>query len=137
MAGRGPALGAGRGPAVRQPQLGPRIAAVAHEGEPFAVAHEGACEAHRTDQRAVRGRLVVEAEIVALVADGVDALGQLAKTARADGARRPPERRVVGWRGRIFRERVKDVGQHQFLVLLLVMKPDLEHRDHAIERVTG
>ena len=137
MAGRGPALGADRGPAVRQPQLGPRIAAVAHEGEPFAVAHEGAGEAHRPDQRAVRRGLVVEAEIAALMADGVDALGQFAIAARAGGARRPPERRVVGRRGRIFRERVKDVGQHQFLVLLLVIEPDFEQCDHAFECVAG
>ena len=95
--------------------------------------HEGTGDAHRPDERTVGGRLVVETEPVPLVPDGVNAFAELAE-ARAGGAR-PPERRIVGRRRRIFGKRVEDVGQDQFLVLLLVMKPDLDEIDEPRERI--
>src|SRR5208283_913513 len=79
MAGRGPAFGADRGPAVRQPQFGPLIAAVAHESEPVTVAHQAAGDTYRPHQRAMRGGLVVETEILGLMPNGVDAFGQCAQ----------------------------------------------------------
>ena len=39
--------------------------------------------------------------------------------------------RVIDRIGRVLREGVQDVGEQQFLVLLLVMQADLQDREHA------
>ena len=38
--------------------------------------------------------------------------------------------RIVGWSARVLREGVQDIGQHQFLMLLLVIEADLEDAEH-------
>ena len=43
-------------------------------------------------------------------------------------ASREAPRRVIGRRDRVLRERMQDVGQHQFLMLLLVVEADFDQR---------
>ncbi len=75
-------------------------------------------------------RLVVEAEARALVTDGMNAGGHIDEAARSlAGARRLPFR-VVNRIGRILREGVQDIGDQQFLVLLLVMQADFDNAEH-------
>ena len=108
--------------------MGVAIAAVGHEGEPFAVGDQRARDAHGLDQLLVRGRLVVEAIAGAFMADLVDAGGEFDEPFAAFGARRLPVRIVRGI-GRVQREGVENVGEHQLLMLLLVVQPDLEHAE--------
>ena len=45
---------------------------------------------------------------------------------------------VIGRRDRVLREGVQDVGEQQFLMLLLVIEPDLEDAQHLGElRLVG
>ncbi len=55
---------------------------------------------------------------------------------RCGNARRAPSRVVdrISW---ILRKGVQDVGEDQFLVLLLVMQPDLQDRQHLRELRSG
>jgi hypothetical protein len=71
--------------------------------------------------------LVVEAERLAFVTDRMNAGGHRHKTARAPGGAWHLPIRIVRRVGRILREGVQDVGEQQFLVLLLVMQPDLHN----------
>src|SRR5690606_6694105 len=71
-----PALLLDRRPAVHQPEGRRRVAAVPDELDPLAVRHERTANLDGFDQGAVRGRLVVKMEAVALVADEMDAGGQ-------------------------------------------------------------
>ena len=94
-------------------------------------------DTHLGDQLVVPRRLVVEAETVAFVADGVDAGRHIDEAAARPNiswnlcrARRLPVG-VVGRIGRVLREGVQNVGHQQFLVLLFVMQPDLENLEHA------
>ena len=131
IAGRLPALRLDRRPAVRQPQGRRRVAAVGHEFEPFAVGDERRRKPHRPQHDLMRRLFVVEAEAVAVVADRMDAGDQRA----ARPALRPPrghcQSRIVGRMGFVEREGVQDVGEQQFLVLLLVIEADLDDRDAA------
>ena len=92
-------------------------------------------ELDRADQRAVRRLLVVEMKAVVGMADGVDALVERDPVIAAArrGGKLPG--RIVGRRNRILREGVQDVGQHQFLMLLLVIEADLDQRREAGEGV--
>ena len=61
--------------------------------------------------------------------DGVDALVEgdpCRSPVRVEAGKRP--RRIVGRRDRVLREGVQDVGQHQFLMLLLVIEADFDQR---------
>src|SRR2546426_12750517 len=99
-----PALVAGGGKTVHQPQRRRRVAAVLHEGEPFGIGDEVAGEFYRADQRPVRGLLIVKMKAVVAMADGMDALVEgdpfLARAARS----RKVPRRIVGRRGRVLRK---------------------------------
>ena len=83
---------------------------------------------HRADQRAMRGLFVVEVEAVAGVADGVDALVEGRAMHRRCASAPGSASGIVGRRDRVLREGVQDVGQHQFLMLLLVVEADLDQR---------
>ena len=126
--GRLPALVGRGGKAVHQPQRGRAVAAVLHEGQPFGIGDEVAGEPDRADQGAVRRLFIVEMETVVGMPDGVDALVEgdpfLSRALR----RREAPRRIVGRRDRVLRKGVQDVGQHQFLMLLLVVEADLDQR---------
>ncbi len=83
------------------------------------------------NQFVVPRRFVVEAEPLPFVADRVNAGRHIDKTARALRCARRLPMRVIDRIGRILREGVQDVGEQQFLVLLLVMQADLQDREHA------
>ncbi len=77
----------------------------------------------------MRRPFVVEREARALVTDGVNAGDELPSSVAA--ALLPCGQlpmRIVGRIGRILRERVQEVGQHQFLMLLFMMQPDFHDR---------
>ena len=131
IAGRLPAFRLHDGPAVRQPERRRRVAAGVDEFEPFGVADEMARDAHLGDQFVVPRRLVVEAKAVAVVADRMNARGHIDKTARTVCRARRLPAGVVNRIGRVLREGVQDVGEQQFLVLLLVMQADFDNREDA------
>ncbi len=83
----------------------------------------------------MRGLFIIEMETVVGVPDGVDALVErnpfLCRTVR----RREAPRRIVGRRDRVLRKGVQDVGEHQLLMLLLVVEADLHQRDQFYEAV--
>ena len=79
-------------PAHRQPELGPRIAAIVDEGEELAVGHGPRCDLERLRVGAVTRRLVVEAE-GAVLRRVVAELDQAALVARTSApARAAPGR---------------------------------------------
>ncbi len=76
----------------------------------------------------MRRLLVVEMEAVVDMADGVDAFVQRQPVlGRARRGRETPVR-IIGRIDRVLRKGVQDVGVHQFLMLLLVVQPDLDQR---------
>ena len=68
---------------------------------------------------------IIEAVSITGKTNAVNAAGQFGKSVATYFTRRPS--RIVDGRDRIGREGVQDVGEDQLLVLLLVMKTDLEH----------
>ena len=134
MAGGLPALVGCGGKAVHQPQRGGAVAAVFHEGQPFGIGDEVAGEPDRADKSAVRGLFIVEMEAVVGMPDGVDALVDgdpfLSRMLRR---RREAPGWIIGRRDRVLGKGVQDVGQHQFLMLLLVVEADLDQRREAGE----
>ena len=89
-------------------------------------------DAHVGDQFVVAWRLVVEAIALAVMADLVDTGGHVDEAARPKRRARRLPIRIVGRIGRVLREGVQDIGEQQFLVLLLVMQADLENFEHAL-----
>ena len=77
--------------------------------------------------------LVVEGRTLSVVTDGVNALGEIKKTAAVPGCRRRLPSRVVGRCRRVLRKGVKQIRQHQFLMLLLVIETDLDDLQHPLE----
>src|SRR5262249_30302969 len=130
VSGRGPLFRFDARPTVGEPQRWLPVAAVAHELEPFAVAHKPARDAQGTDQDSVRWALVVEREAFAVVSDRMDALREREEAAgvAARLGRTPAD--VVGGHRRVLCERMEDVGQHELLMLLLVIQADLEGEPH-------
>ena len=120
------------GEAVHQPERRHGVAAILHEGEPLTVGDEVAGDLHRTNQRAMRRPFVVEAIAVVVMADGVDAFGKPDRAAAAR-RRRPLPSDVIGGRHRIEREGVQDIGEHQLLMLLLVIDADLDQRRERVK----
>ena len=141
MSRRFPALVADSAKAVHQPQRRRPVAAVLDEGKPFGIGDEVAREFNRADQRAVRRLFIVEMKTVVAVPDRVNALverdpffagASLLVAAAVRGGEGPC--RIVGRRNRVLRKGVQDVGEHQFLMLLLVVEPDLDQRHQPCER---
>ena len=88
-------------------------------------------DAHIGDEFVMPRRLVVEAEPLPRVADGVNAGRHIDKTARPKRSSRRQPARVVDRIGRVLREGVQDIGDQQFLVLLLMMQANFQDRKHA------
>src|SRR3954451_17874503 len=109
-----PALVVCAGEAIHQPQRCGPIAAVADEGEPFAIRYEIARDPDRTDERAMRRVLVVEMRAVVDMADVMDAFVQRQPVLAGAGRGRETPIRVVGRRDRVLREGINDVGEYQF-----------------------
>ena len=83
----------------------------------------------------MRGLFVVEMEALVGVPDAVDALVQGSPSLVASDRRRQAPSLIIGWTNRILRERVQDVGEHQFLMLLLVIEADLDQGRDGFEGV--
>ena len=64
-----PVLGVHDGPAVGEPELGPAVAVVLHEGEPLAAGHRPVGQPEGSQVHRVHRELVVEAEPLAAMAD--------------------------------------------------------------------
>ncbi|CAM8770751.1 hypothetical protein NCM_01976 [Burkholderia pseudomallei] len=130
-----PAFALNDRPAVGQPELRARVAAVVDECRVFAVGHEPLRDLVRMQHRPVARPFVVEREAAPVVADLDDAdrprqpAHRAVRTPRVGRGRRI----VAAVRGqqRIERERMQDVRQDQFLVLLLVMQAE---RDLRLDR---
>ena len=123
--------------AIHQPERRGRIAAVRHEGEPLGVGDEVARQADRADQGAVDRFLIVEMESLAGVSDAVDAFLDCNPFVGGTRGTREAPRRIVGGRNRVLRKGVKNVGQHQFLMLLLMVEADLDQRRDRGQLVVG
>ena len=134
---RFPVAGAHRRPTVRQPQLGAMVAAVVDEREPIGVRHEAVGETELVDEHAMRGRLVVERE-ARRRRDRCDGSPprRTPSSSRRSRATIATRRRIRGTQ-RIHPEHVLDVGEHQLLVLLLVVQPELDHRQRRMIRVVA
>ena len=115
------------GPAIGEPQAGGVIAAIGDEFGPVAIGHQPLRQREGFEQDAVRGAFIVEGEAIRLVADPGDAAGVFVPVLRL---------RLCGWHGRIphrhaervLEQRVLDIGEQQFLVLLFVGEPEFDQR---------
>src|SRR5438477_13216517 len=81
----------------------------------------------------MRRAFIVEAIAISLMADGVNAFGQVHKAVLRIWLRWLPVG-VIGRIGRVLREGMQDVREHQFLMLLLVIEPN---REDAEDRRQG
>jgi hypothetical protein len=115
-------------PALGQPQRGVEIAAGGDERLVLAIGHQPRGQLERRHVLFMARQLVIEAEALAVVADR----GQAAIKAQPGQRRRRRGQR----RGRVqirrqqgaLRQQVLDVGEHQFLMLLLVLQPQRDQR---------
>ena len=114
--------------ALREPQLGPPIPAVGDERGEFAVRDRRRRQIEGRDVDAMRGAFVVEREAVAVVAERHEAAVEAMPRVRPgrDGRERPA--RVIDGPRRVAREEMLDVGEQEFLVLLLVMQAEFGQR---------
>ena len=103
------AFGLDFGPAVRQPQIVRGVTAIGHEFQPLGINDELAADEGLLQQHLMRRLLVVEAEAVAVEADGPDAGRNPRIIVSALERRRLPSS-VVSRMGRVLREGVQDVG---------------------------
>lgn len=131
-----PAFALHGGPAVGEPQFRPRIAAVIDEGEVVAVADRPGGEAVGMQQHRMLRHLVVEGEAVSgIMADGMDAAAKAGEIQRRDAAGiGTVRRRQVDRREGMQRQGMLDVGEQQFLVLLLMGEAEFEHRRQPLQQ---
>ena len=118
-------------PAFGQPQRSIAVAARVDEGEVVAVRHQMRGQRVRLHVLAVARQLVVEAEAVAVVADVDQAAGKTDPRRRHNALGRSRRRWRVGAVGRVqraLRQQMQDVGEDQFLVLLLVLHTEFDQR---------
>src|SRR5262249_9715609 len=106
-----------------QPELGAPITTVLHKGQIFAAGNEPAREPVGREKYQMPWTLIVEGELVSGMSDRNDAAGKVDPFKRGDaGQYQIGHGRAVGGQHGIAGKRVLDVGQDQFLMLLLVMQ---------------
>jgi hypothetical protein len=118
-------------PALGQPQRRIAIAALLDEARVLAVGDEARGQFERPQVHAVARQFVIEAEAVAAVA-GLDQAAvetQPREWRRCRGARK--RLAAIGRKRRVMRQQMLEVGEHQLLVLLLVMQAE---RDQRLQR---
>ena len=117
-----PALALERRPAVREPELRPLVATVGDEGAPLGVRDRPCGDLERLEQHPMTGPLVVECEARPGRPDLDDLLVERQPGRRPGRARLVVgRRRAIGGCVRGERERVLEIGQHELLMLLLVV----------------
>ncbi len=124
-----PALALHQVPAFGQPQHRIAITAFFDEGAKLGIGDQAIRNRMRVQQHAMLRRFIVEGKTLAWVADLRDAFAPAQEFQRHGfgGARR--SRVLAEYRvQRIEREQVLDVGQQQFLVLLLVVEAEFQQR---------
>lgn len=132
-----PALRLHHRPAIAEPGTGAAVATGVDELLELGVADHPMRQRMRTDQHAMTRRLVVVGEGIGLrpcrCADLHDLFVACLPAQRAGGCGRRCRGIAIGRLQRIAPQRVLDVGQQQFLVLLLVL--DAELHDGASLRI--
>src|SRR5215468_4151210 len=121
-----PALSLHSGPAVGEPQRGCRIATGRDEFEPLTVRDQMPCDPHGRDQFVMKGCFVVETKTFAVMTYCMNAYRHVHKAARTLRYRSGLPIRVVNRIGRILRKGMQNIGEQQFLMLLLVVQPDFD-----------
>ena len=119
---RFPAIAVDAFPSGRQPELGAPIAAFFHESEILAAAHRAHRDGKGVQPAAMARPFVVEGEVSTVIADLHQPAFEFAPGQRFSRPRVPRLRRTIGWPQRVHRQRMLDVHQDQFLMLLFVMQ---------------
>src|ERR1700738_1911425 len=122
-------------PAQREPKLRPRVTAVTHEFEIFAVRYRPRRERKRQHQSAVTRAFVVVGKSGAVVTDLHNGFVELNEVGCRDISRFDVDLTVAkDGVERILREDVFDVGHEQFLMLLFVMDAKYQNRLNFAEK---
>ena len=116
-----PAVGANRGPAVRQPECGGFVAAVFHELQELGVGHQPAGQGEGLQQHPVARQFVVEAERPPR-AHRQDSARVVVELQRPRPARFAVEVLPIGGFQRVQPQVVLEIGEYQLLVLLLMVQ---------------
>ena len=135
-----PALGFAQCPAFTEPPARFAVTTGLDEGAIFGIADGTLGQRMRGQQHAVRRRFVVVGEGSVpwprRGTDGDDALGRFDPALCRGGADRGLQIIAVGRLQRIAPERMLDVGQQQFLVLLFMLQPQLQVVQRLLVEVT-
>ena len=115
------------------------IAAVGDELGPFAIGDAAVGDGVRVKQGAVARALAIEGEAVGASADLDQPFAPGKEGHRLERATSQGESRsqcgAIDRLGRIFGEGGEDVGQEQFLVLLLMLDPERDQRQRLVGQV--
>ena len=124
--GRLPAVGHDRVPAGGEPQFGPPVAAVVNKRHEIAVGHGVRRDLEGVEPDAVARHLVVKAESGVGMTDFMNCgiKRNPATPTRLDRGQGPLF--LIRRLQRVARKQVLDIGQNQFLVLLLMVEPELD-----------
>ncbi len=132
---RGPAFASHRGPAVRKPQQRIAVSAIRDKFGPLAVRDQSIRQAVGFDLDGVARAFAIKRETLALVPDLDQSARKTSIGLRAvDEFDRQRDRFSVRRAQRILREQVQDIGQQEFLMLLLVMTAQLNDFQHPLRR---
>ena len=124
---RGPVLSLDRRPAVRQPQVGTRIAAILNEGDPVAVRHQIRSQSERLQPDTVCRTLIVEREARLVMADRHQTGVERHRSAAHDLKRLGSGLDLIGGGvERRARHQVQHIHQEKLLMLLVVVQTQLE-----------
>jgi hypothetical protein len=115
-------------PALAEPQLRAAVAAVVDERKVLAVGDEASCKLKRVNEGVVNGTFVVEVEQRRVATDSNDTACVIGPPHRGNrsGILRLGSLVGIGRVERVARQQMLDVREEQLLVLLLVMKADLD-----------
>ncbi len=125
---RAPALALFQRPAVGKPEFRPLITAIRDERAIFAIRHRARGKPERLQQNLVTRAFIVEGKAVAIMTDGDNAarMRDPFERGRAPHLARPRGR--ISGQQRIGEKRMLDIGQDQFLMLLLMMEAERDQR---------
>src|SRR5579883_2370165 len=125
---RFPALLAYRRPAVGEPEFGAAIAAILDEVEILAAGRRARGQTEGFEPDLVARRLIVKGETGAAMPDLIQPAGKFDPGERRGGLLHLQLRRLIARQQRVDPKDVLDIHQDQFLMLLLVVKAELDER---------